>query len=131
MDKRLAARRMRREREAWRGGGYRDKNGDVSSVGGRCQKGVITWRQTDSIVNPELEPALQYHAQGADISLGTYAHRQEAHRRDAQSPRDAHLLLRSVFTSQDDVPESGRSSWCCDCEILTDKRLKCELGIVG
>lgn len=105
-------------------------NGDVSGVGGRCQKGAITWRQTDSIVNPELEPALQYHAQGADIGRGTCSHRQEAHRRDAQSPRDAHLFLRSVLTSQDDVPESGRSSWYCDCEILTDKRLKCKLGMI-
>lgn len=109
----------------------REENGDGSSVGGRCQKGVITWRQTDSIVNPEPEAALQYHAQGADIGLGTDSHGQEAHRREAQSPRDAHLFLSCVFTSQDDLPET-ECSWChCDCEILTDKRLKCKLGIVG
>lgn len=74
MDKRLAARRMRRERGAWRKG-EREEQGrewgiDVALVAG-VRKGVITWRQTDSIVNPKLEVALQYHAQGADIGLGT------------------------------------------------------------
>ena len=60
-----------RERSAAKGRETGEENADRSSVGGRCQKGVITWRQTDSIVNPELEAALQYHEQGADIGLGT------------------------------------------------------------
>jgi len=78
-----------------------EENGDESSIGGRCQKGVITWRQTDSIVNPELEPAVQHHAQGADMGPGPYSHSREAHR------RDAHRLLRSVLAPRDDLPETG------------------------
>lgn len=28
---------------------------EAGSAGGRCQKGAITWRHTDSIVHPELQ----------------------------------------------------------------------------
>lgn len=87
-----------RERRVGKGERNRPQNRD----GGSCQRGVIVWRQTDSIVNVELEQATQYHAQGADIGLGMYSNRQEAHRRDAQSPKD-------VFTSQDALLETGCS----------------------
>lgn len=60
MDKRLAARRMRRE-SAGREGGDGQENGD----GGRCHEGVITWRQNDSIVDVGLEAAVQYRARGS------------------------------------------------------------------
>lgn len=61
----------------WDGWGEREWGREASegtvverSVGGRCQKGVITWRQTDSIVHPELEPAVQYRAHRAVTGLG-------------------------------------------------------------
>lgn len=119
MDKRLAARRMRRKRETW--GGAVKKNSDVSVVGGRCQKCVITWGWTDSIVEHELQPALQYPAQGAAIGLGTYS-QAGSPRRDAQSPKHTRHLLRSVFTSQDDVSDAGRRDIVI-VKFRTDKRL--------
>lgn len=63
-----------RERDAQRASeGGREASEGIAverSVGGRCQKGVITWRQTDSIFRPELEPAVQYHTHGAVTGLG-------------------------------------------------------------
>lgn len=63
------------------------ENGDGSSVGGRCQKGVITRRQTDSIVKPELEPA-----QGADTGhwcahAQTHTQSRNSHKRSPVTQR--------------------------------------------
>lgn len=57
----------------WDGWGAREKSsegernkqqyGDESGAGGRCQKGVITWRQTDSVARRDVGAASPNHAQ--------------------------------------------------------------------
>lgn len=101
------------QRDGWgtRECGEGERRGQWNGNGGRCQKGVMTWRQTDSIVNMELGAAVHYHRTWSRQWPGcALTHRQKAHIRDGQSPRDAHHLLKSVFASQDALLEAGCSS---------------------